>query len=297
MRTLRVAAISMNGYLGEPVRVLDGIDNWCEQAQAAGAELLLFPELVLHGHCTPNTWEVAEAVPSGPSVTRLLELAQKYNQVLCVGLSEKERDVVYNTQVLVGPDGFIGKQRKLHMSRDERDFYKEGREISVFDIGDCRVAIDICYDGLFPEVARIQALHGADVLLMPHAFRQKMWIDTPGSETAAREFSRELFMLYGMRARENACFAVITDQVGRAGYVDTLPRDHRDQPHHAGGALVFGPSGELLEEAQRVRIQEEMIVTSLDAQKLRTVRADPTYPLRVRRPELFAELGLDQRSA
>ena len=57
MRTTRVAAVSMNGFLGEPDRVLKGIDGWCEKAAAAGAELVLFPELVIHGHCTPNTWD------------------------------------------------------------------------------------------------------------------------------------------------------------------------------------------------------------------------------------------------
>ena len=73
----------------------------------------------MHGHCTPNTWELAEAVPDGPSTRGLIELAQRHRLVLSVGLSEKERDIVYNTQVLVGPQGYIGKQRKLHLSRDE----------------------------------------------------------------------------------------------------------------------------------------------------------------------------------
>src|SRR5262249_26193783 len=103
MRTVRVAAVSMNGFLGEPERVLGAVAGWCERAAAEGAELLLFPELVVHGHCTPNTWELAEAVPDGPSVRRLCALAKHYRQVLCVGMSEKERDIVYNTQVLVGP--------------------------------------------------------------------------------------------------------------------------------------------------------------------------------------------------
>src|SRR5262249_61424158 len=55
MRTTRVAAVSMNGYLGEPERILRAIDGWCEQVAAEGVELALFPELVIHGHCTPNT--------------------------------------------------------------------------------------------------------------------------------------------------------------------------------------------------------------------------------------------------
>ena len=185
MRTTRVAAVSMNGFLGEPERVLNGIDAWCDKAAAEGAELVLFPELVIHGHCTPNTWELAEPVPDGPSVRRLVEIAGRHRLVLCAGLSEKERDIVFNTQVLVGPDGYIGKQRKLHLSRDEVFYYKGGREISVFDIGPCKVGIVICYDNQFPEVARVLALRGAEVILMPHAGRFKLWDDTPGERGRA----------------------------------------------------------------------------------------------------------------
>ena len=128
------------------------------------------PELVVRGHCTPSTWEIAEPVPEGPTVPRLVELARRYGMFLSVGMSEKERDIVYNTQVL-----------------------------------------------WFPEVPRIVALKGADVILMPHAAREKGWDDTPESEAAARRHVHHFFASgYAMRARENACFCVYTDQAGRA---------------------------------------------------------------------------------
>src|SRR5271155_3860944 len=155
MQTIRAAAVSMNGLLGEPHRVLNNIAGWCERAAAEKAELLLFPELVVHGHCTPNTWAIAEPVPDGPSVQRLIHLARQYRQYLVVGMSEKERDIVYNTQVVVGPEGYIGKQRKLHMSRDESFHYKGGKDINVFDIGKCKIGVVICYDNQFPEIAHI----------------------------------------------------------------------------------------------------------------------------------------------
>ena len=89
------------------------------------------------------------------------DIAKEHHLVLCTPrLSEKERDIVYNTQVLVGPHGYIGKQRKLHLSRDETFYYKGGRDITVFDIGACKVGIVICYDNQFPEVARVLALRG-----------------------------------------------------------------------------------------------------------------------------------------
>jgi predicted amidohydrolase len=297
MQTTRVAAVSMNGFLGEPERVLNAISGWCERAAAEKADLVLFPELVVHGHCTPNTWDLAEPVPDGPSVQRLVQIARQHRLTLSAGLSEKERDIVYNTQVVIGPTGYLGKQRKLHLSRDEVLFYKGGREIHVIDMGRCKVGIAICYDNQFPEIARVLALRGADVLLMPHAARMKMWDDTAESEAAARRYSHDYFLPLAMRARENACFAVLTDQAGRAGYVDSYPRTHFNQPHHAGVALVFDPDGMLLASAQTERICDEMVVATLDAALLAKQRSLPNYTLRTRRPELFGELVRDQVSS
>ncbi|MEZ6114053.1 MAG: nitrilase-related carbon-nitrogen hydrolase [Pirellulaceae bacterium] len=295
MNTIRVAAVSMNSPLGEQSRMLDAIDGWCRKAADAGAELVLFPELLLHGHCAPNTWELAEEVPDGPSVARLSAIAREYRLTLSVGLSEKQRDIVYNTQVLVGPDGYIGKQRKLHPSRDEVLYYKGGRELPVFDIGKCKVGMIICYDNQFPEPARILALRGADVLLMPHAARMRMWDDSPGSAAAARQYAHEHFQsCYAMRARENACYVVLADQAGRAGYVDTYPANSPYQPHHAGAALVFAPNGDLLASTQEEEIRDEMILAELTADQLAQERALPNYTLRTRRPELYGELVREQ---
>jgi predicted amidohydrolase len=286
----------MNGLLGEPERVLDAIDGWCARAAAEKVHLVLFPELVVHGHCTPNTWELAEPVPDGPSIGRLCEIARRHRLVLSAGMSEKERDIVYNAQVLVGPEGYIGKQRKLHLSRDEVNHYKGGRDIVVFDIGRCKVGTVICYDNQFPEIARVLALRGAEVVLMPHAARFKPWDDTPEAEAAARRHSRDFVSLYALRARENSCFAILTDQAGRAGTPDSYPKDHENQPHHAGVALIWGPDGELLAGTQQERVQEEMIVADLDPLLLARERSLANYMLRTRRPELFGELVRDQVS-
>jgi predicted amidohydrolase len=209
---------------------------------------------------------------------------------VCAGLAERNGDVVYDTRVLVGPDGYRGSQRTLHMSRDEGLYYGGGRDINVFDIGTCTVGIGICFDNEFPEVTRILALRGTEVLLMPHASRDRMWEDNPESEAAARRYLHDHHLLFAMRAKENACYVVLANQAGRAGYVDQYPRDHPNQPHHPGAALVFGPDGSLIDSSQREHIRDEMIVATLDAAALTREREHPNYQLRIRRPELFGEL-------
>jgi predicted amidohydrolase len=291
LNTIRVAAVSMNGFLGDPERALRNVGEWCARAADEGAGLVLFPELVIHGHCSPNTPALAEPVPDGPSTQALTALAHRHHLFVCAGLAEKDRGAVYDTQVLVGPAGYCGSQRKLHMSRDESRYYAGGADFGVFDLGACKVGIGICYDNEFPEVPRILALRGAEILLMPHASRDRMWDDTPESEAAARRYIHDHHLPFAMRAKENACYVVLADQAGRAGYVDDLARDHPNQPHHAGAALVFAPDGSLIASTQRDRIQDEMIVVTLDGAALERERAHPNYQLRTRRPELFGELA------
>jgi len=295
MQDIRVAAVSINSPLDAGSTMLDCLDEWTGKAVAQGAELILFPELQLFGHCNPRTWELAESVPAGEATQRTIAIAKKHSATLCVGISEKEDEVVFNTQFLVGPNGFIGKQRKIHLSRDEVLFYKGGRDIPVFDIGKCRVGMIICYDNQLPEVARIQALRGADVLLMPHAARVKMWDESADSMATARQHTHEYFTsCYAQRARENACFAVLANQAGRAGYVDTYPRNSPAQPHHCGGALVFAPDGDLIGSTQRDVIQDEMIVVDLLQERIAQERSLPNYTLKTRRPNLYQELVIEQ---
>ena len=295
MRDTRLAAVSMNGRLGEPAVILDEIADWTRQARDQGAELILFPELVVHGHCTPNTYELAEAVPDGPSTRRLCAIAAEHRTTLCVGLSEKESDLVYNTVVVIGPGGYLGKQRKIHLSRDEILYYKGGRDMPVFDVGPCRIGIQICYDKQFPEISRILCLRGAELLLMPHAAREIVWDETPESQRAARaHMARYYRKIIPTRAIENSCFTALTDQVGRAGYVDLYPPDSPSQPHHPGAAMIVDPSGEIIAEAQDERIEPAMIVATLAAAAISRERAKPNYALKTRRPELFGELVAEQ---
>ena len=85
MRSTRVAAVSMNGRLGEPARILDEIDGWCGRAAAEGADLVLFPELAIHGHCTPNTAALAEAGARRSERHASVRLARQHGLVLSAG--------------------------------------------------------------------------------------------------------------------------------------------------------------------------------------------------------------------
>jgi N-carbamoylputrescine amidase len=272
----------MNGPLGEVERNRAAVLAWAERAARVGAQFVLLPELVISGHwCSGDVRGVAEPVPDGPTVRALVEAARDLDIVLSVGLAELAGGVVYNAQVLVGPQGYIGTQRKVHMSSDEYFYYRGGREMPVFDTGLCTVGTVICFDGMFPETARILAVQGVEVLLMPHAARFGAWPKEREGRVAAVRRQKENWALWGRaRAYDNGCYAVFVNQAGPAG-PDT---------NHAGGTVIYDPRGELLAESQTADIEDEMVLCTLSAEGLERARRRRCFNLTVRRPELYGVL-------
>lgn len=291
MQPLRVAAVTLNGLLGQADTNLNAMERWTAEARAAGAHLVLFPELIVRGHCDPDTRKTAGEVPGGGEAQRICAMAGEHEVFVCAGLAERDGERVFNTQMLAGPRGFVGAQRKIHLSRDEAAHFDAGRAVSVLDIGLARVGIGICYDNWSPEVPRMLALEGAELLLMPHASRMRMWEDTPESERAAAECVQGFFRrVFPARASENACFVVAVNQAGRAGHLECYPKGHPNQPHHAGGCLALDPFGEMLAELPPDGISERMLVVELEAGLLDGARAHPNYTIRTRRPEVYGRL-------
>jgi predicted amidohydrolase len=131
-------------------------------------------DLVVLGECltipgngyTPE--RAAEPIP-GPSSEYFGQLAKKHNLYIVAGLVERAAHLIYNTAVLLGPDGkLLGKYRKIALPRDEvAEGITPGHEYPVFQTRFGKVALMICYDGFFPEVARQLANRGAEVIAWP----------------------------------------------------------------------------------------------------------------------------------
>lgn len=139
-----------------------------------GAQIVCTHEGFLEGYVvyqeenTPERFlEIAEPL-DGPYVQRLRTLSDELNIYLAAGLAERDVEQVYNTVVFLGPQGqMVGRYRKTHMGAVERGWYARGTEFPVFDTPFCKAGIMICYDRQFPEVARLLALQGAEVILNP----------------------------------------------------------------------------------------------------------------------------------
>ncbi len=138
------------------------------QASEQKADLVVLGETVPYVHLQKKPHETAEPIP-GPSTQYFAELASRYKLHIVFSLYEREGPVVYNTAVLLGPDGtLIGKYRKVCLPHSEVESgVTPGHDYPVFDTRMGKIGMMICYDGFFPEVARELTNNGAEVIAWP----------------------------------------------------------------------------------------------------------------------------------
>ncbi len=138
---------------------------------AQGTGLTIFPECFSTGYCFDSLAEaepVAESIP-GPTTDRVSRLCAELGTHVIFGMLERAETGLFNTAVLVGPQGLTGTYRKIHLPYLGIDRYTTpgDRPFEVFEANGVRIGMLICYDGGFPEASRVLALKGADLIVLP----------------------------------------------------------------------------------------------------------------------------------
>lgn len=280
MKSFHVAAVQMNALRDDLEHNLELHRKFTRSAARAGCKLVLFPELSATAHYgDPKVTQFAEEVGVGPVGRCMEELARGHGIVISYGFCEKAHGTYYNSQALVGPEGMIGVQRKIHASMDEYFCFRMGRSLEVFDLGFCKVGSCICYDSLFFEAWRTLTLKGAEVILLPHAARSGMGKRlTPArmKKDIAKAMVRDI-RHNSVYAADNAVFAVYANQWGYNGHST-----------HGGGVFAVGPDGETLVKSSR--LQDHLVKARLDVRLLENVRTTRNAILKQRRPEIYGEV-------
>lgn len=168
-RKVKLAAIHFrpeNGKTPEGNRRL--FTPLIEEAGRQKADLVVLPETLTYFGTGMEPSEIAETIP-GPSTEFFGQLAKKYNLYIVAGLHERVEPLIYNTAVLIGPDGAVlGKYHKVTLPDGEvQQGLAPGHEYPVFETRFGMLGIMICYDGFFPEVARELTRRGAEVIAWP----------------------------------------------------------------------------------------------------------------------------------
>ncbi len=263
----KIAAVQFEPTMFEKERNIVRLLELCEQAAAAGAKLIVTPEMGTTGYCWFDRAEVAPFVEkvAGPTTNRFAALARKHDCYIVVGMPEVDEDGIYfNTAVLIGPDGVVGRHRKTHPYISEPKWAAPGDlHNQVFETPIGRIALLICMDIHFVETARLMALGGADVIC-----HISNWL----AERAPAPY-------WISRAFENGCYVVESNRWGLERTVQ-----------FSGGSCVIAPDGQViavLDKGDGVLLSE----IDLDAARARRVLGEPVFAQR--RPELYPELLTD----
>jgi predicted amidohydrolase len=138
------------------------------EAAEKKADLVVLGETITYYGRGKKIEDSGEPIP-GPSTKYFGELAKKHNLYIVVGLVERDRHLLYNVAVLLGPDGNVaGKYRKVCLPRGEIERgFEPGNEYPVFTTRFGKIGMMVCYDGFFPEVARELSNRGAEVIAWP----------------------------------------------------------------------------------------------------------------------------------
>lgn len=168
-RKVKLATIHFKPYGGDSnLEKCELFEPLIADAAKQGANIVVLPECLTYYGRGLKYVDCSEAIPGGVSTEYFKKLAKKYNLYICAGLLERDGRLMYNTAALVGPEGFVGKYRKVTLPRGEiEEGITPGTEYPVFETSFGKVGMMICYDGFFPEVARKLSQNGAEVICWP----------------------------------------------------------------------------------------------------------------------------------
>lgn len=270
-----VSAVQMNCKIGDKnanIRKATRLIN--RAATQDRADIVCLPELFSTGfNVGEEFYELSEPIP-GHTTNVMCSVARRHRICIIVPIAERRRipGVVYNTACLIGPHGSIlGTYTKTHMPlhrtspelySEEKYYFKPGNEYPIFDTRLVRFGIMICYDRTFPEVPRILALKGAEVIFCPAASTGER-AETWKAEHIAHAIENQLFIV----------------AANRIGY---------EKPYRFYGcSLIVGPKGNIIKEAGS---QETVVSARINLEDV--VNERKRLPLfRDRRPETYAEIS------
>lgn len=181
------------------------------EAADGGARLIVLPELANTGYTFLDRDEAyahAESVPDGPTCQAWIEVARERDVYLVAGITEVDGVRLYDTAVLIGPEGYVGRYRKTHLWNREKLIFTPGDEYPVFETRIGRIGLLVCWDIWFPEVPRILTAQGADVICSVNNW---VWTPPPLFDEAGNCMASYLTM---SASHVNSVPIVAADRVG-----------------------------------------------------------------------------------
>ena len=299
MQKIKISTAQFENKSGDKDYNLLVIDQLSKKAAMEGSDVIAFHECSVTGYTFARNLtkeqmlDLAEIIPEGPSVARLINIAAKHNITILTGLFEKEKDdSLYKAYVCVDKNGLIAKHRKLHPFINPH--LTPGNSYTVFEIHGWKCGILICYDNNVLENVRATVLLGADIIFMPHVTMctpstrpgagfvdPKLWDNRETDPTSLRlEFDgmkgREWLMKWlPSRAYDNAIYAIFSNPIGMD-----------DDQLKNGCSMIIDPFGDIIAECRT--LNDSIVTATITPEKL--LLAGGHRYLKARRPDLYKEI-------
>lgn len=242
---IRICSAQISSIWEEPEKTLEKAGILVRHAAASGAALICFPEQFATGwdpQSSRNTQDL-----DGSIVTGLRKLAQKHRISILGSFRQTGQSLPRNTAVVIADDGrVLAMYSKIHLFSpgNEQSGYAQGNDLGIFPLGPVTCGIAICYDLRFPEIFRLYAQKGVQVVFVPAAWpaqRLRHW---------------ELFIT--ARAAENQMYIIGVNTTGTTP-VDTYP----------GNSMTADPNGTVISRANEA---EQLVFTDIDPAAVTTTR-------------------------
>lgn len=206
------------------------------------ADLIVLPELPFTGYFFRDREEVkslAEEPDKSSTVESLMALCRAGNFYLVTGFAEKHLDKYFNSALLIGPKGMVHTYRKLHLFNEEKNWFDRGDiPLQTNEVQGAKIGMMVCFDWIFPEVMRILALEGADIICHP--------------SNLVLSYCQQTML---SRSIENVLFIITANRFG----ADNRPHGSL---RFTGKSQIVAPRGKLLQRARSQR--EELYMAEID---------------------------------
>ena len=233
-------------------------------------QLIVFPELATTGYqCQDEFYNMAEVADEESfSVKIMSELARKYNVYIIYGMAEQDplnKKIIYNSQMFIDNKGdILGTYRKVHLFDSEKSWFTPGSEFKVFNTDIGRIGLFICYDAFFPEVARILAIKGVDLLV--------------NSTNWEKPYDYDMDMVMSARALENTVYLACCNRIGEDTTLGFF-----------GHTRILNPLGQVISKVDEE--VEGIAYATIDYAKSKSMKKEYYTMLTERRPELYSQLS------
>ena len=299
MNKIKISTAQFENRSGDKTYNLSVIETLSQKASGEGSHIIAFHECSVTGYTFARNLskeqmlDLAEFIPHGESVLKLIEIAGKYNIAILAGLFEKdENDNLFKAYVCVDKDGLVAKFRKLHPFINP--YLTPGNNYCIFELYGWKCGILICYDNNIIENVRATTLLGAEIIFMPHVTMctpstrpgagfvdPKLWTNRETDPTSLRlEFDgmkgRDWLMKWlPSKAYDNAIYVIFSNPIGMD-----------DDQLKNGCSMIIDPFGDIIAECRL--FDDSFVTASITPEKL--VQAGGHRYIKARRPELYRDI-------